>query len=120
VPGRVMVLCRYHPRTRCYQPICGSGPPKMDEKPSPGPPIAEAEGPEASPAGGWDAPRGAPVCNRREKNGPALSLGAVAAGVRNRKRGGARPGTSYQTLITLFRRPPRHIGRPPFLTLEDP
>jgi hypothetical protein len=29
---------------------------------------AEAEGPEITPAGGWNAPRGAPVRDRREKN----------------------------------------------------
>jgi hypothetical protein len=32
-----------------------------------GPPIAEAEGPEATPAGGWNAPRGAPARDRRDK-----------------------------------------------------
>jgi hypothetical protein len=33
----------------------------------PGPPIDEAEGPETTPAGGWNAPRGAPVRDRQEK-----------------------------------------------------
>lgn len=32
VPGKVMVLCWYHLRKRCYQQISGSGLPKADEK----------------------------------------------------------------------------------------
>jgi hypothetical protein len=34
---------------------------------APWPPLAEAEGPEATPAGGWNAPRGAPVRYGRGK-----------------------------------------------------
>jgi hypothetical protein len=33
VPGKVMVLCWYHLRKRCYQQISGSGPPKAEKKP---------------------------------------------------------------------------------------
>jgi hypothetical protein len=33
VPGKVMVLCWYHLRKRCYQKISGSGLPKADKKP---------------------------------------------------------------------------------------
>ena len=58
VPDQVHSMGGYQPRTRCYQPVGGSGPPKAEETPSPGPPIAEAEGPAATPAGGWNAPRG--------------------------------------------------------------
>jgi hypothetical protein len=35
---------------------------------APGPPLAEAESPETTPAGGSNAPRGAPVRDRRKKN----------------------------------------------------
>jgi hypothetical protein len=36
VPGKVMVLCWYHLRKRCYQKISGSGLPKADKEPLPG------------------------------------------------------------------------------------
>jgi hypothetical protein len=42
-------------------------------------------GVEATPAGGWNAPRGAPVRDRQKKSAPAVSLGAVAAGVEMRR-----------------------------------
>ena len=47
----------------------GGGPTRRrGGRPAPGPPIAEARGPKATPAGGREAPRGAPVRDRREKN----------------------------------------------------
>ena len=33
VPGKVMVLCWYHLRKRCYQKVSGSGLPKAAKKP---------------------------------------------------------------------------------------
>jgi hypothetical protein len=83
VPGKVMVLGGYRPRKRCYQQIGGSGPPKTEKKLSPGRPLAEAEGPETTPAGGWNAPRGAPVRDRQEKN----RAGAIPRGGCRRGKG---------------------------------
>jgi hypothetical protein len=49
----------------CFPIPSGTALIEADVRPRSG---AEAVGPEAPPAGGWNAPRGAPVCNRREKN----------------------------------------------------
>ena len=57
---------------------------------APGPPLAEAEGPETTPAGGWKAPRGAPVRDRREK----IRAGAIP-------RGGCRRGKEWEGGYTL-------------------
>jgi hypothetical protein len=68
VLGQIMVLGGYHTRRRCYRQIGGSDLPKAETRPSPKPPIAEAGGPDAAPVGGWNAPRGVPVRDRRKKN----------------------------------------------------
>jgi hypothetical protein len=64
--------------------------------PSPGPPLAEAEDPAATPACGWNAPRGAPVRDRRGKT----HAGAIP-------RGGCRRGKGWEARRRPAADPPR-------------